>query len=50
MDDVKLLMHRQRLTSKQKSFEDLVRENLNKQQIDALITAIREVLQDETAV
>ncbi|CBK25218.2 uncharacterized protein [Blastocystis hominis] len=38
VDDVKLLMHRQRLTSKQKSFEDLVRENLNKQQIDALIS------------
>ena len=38
VDDVKLLMHRQRLTSKQKSFEDLVRENLNKQQINALIS------------
>lgn len=38
VDDVKLLMRRQRLTSNQKSFEDLVRENLNKQQIDALIS------------
>ena len=38
VDDVKLLMHRQRLTSKQKSFEDLVRENLNKQQINTLIS------------
>ena len=30
-------MQRQRLITKYKTFEDLVRENLNKQQIDMLI-------------
>lgn len=37
VSDVKLLMQRQRLITKYKTFEDLVRENLNKQQIDMLI-------------
>lgn len=37
VSDVVVLMKRQRVINKNASFEDLVRDNLNKQQIDALI-------------
>ena len=37
ISDVELLMKRQRIINKKQSFEDLARENLNKQQIESLI-------------
>lgn len=37
VSDVVVLMKRQRVINKNASFEDLVRDNLNKQQIDTLI-------------
>ena len=38
ISDVELLMKRQRIINKKQSFEDLARENLNKQQVDSLIS------------
>ena len=37
ISDVELLMKRQRIINKKQSFEDLARENLNKQQVESLI-------------